>query len=229
MIIISDSHVSNETFDEFFDMLLMIEKTDHSVVFLGDIFDLWISIPRYENSNHRKFLKWCKKQIKKRSIGVIEGNHEFFVSRCHGGSFTWSNEEEFIENDVVYVHGDMININDSGYRLLRVLSKNIFMKTLFRFLPYGGRVINWIEEKIGNINPKKNYNLPDNDINEFAEKKFKDGNKIILMGHFHQSKTYKYDDKRVFLLPDWYTTKKISYLDIENRSIKSDICENILI
>lgn len=228
MIIISDSHVSNETADDFFKMLEMIEKTDHSVVFLGDIFDLWISIPRYEKPNHKKFIKWCNNQKNKRTIGVIEGNHEFFVARKHGAEFTWAHEEEFTHNGVVYIHGDMINPNDKGYRLLRFLSKNILMKTVFTFLPYGGRVIKWLEDKIGKINPKKRYSLPEDDINRFAKDRFKNGNRIILMGHFHQSKTYRYDDNRVFLLPDWYTTKKISYLDIENRSITSDYCEKIL-
>jgi UDP-2,3-diacylglucosamine pyrophosphatase LpxH len=228
MIIISDSHVSNETADEFFKMLEMIENTDLPVIFLGDIFDLWISIPRYEKSNHKKFLKWCKEQKNNRTIGVIEGNHEFFVAREHHNCFTWADKEEFTKDGIVYIHGDMINTNDKGYRLLRVLSKNLIMKAVFTYIPNGVKVIHWLEKKIGKINPKKRYKLPDNDINNFAKNRFEKNNKIILMGHFHQSKTYEFSDNRVFLLPDWYTTKKISYLDMDKRTIISDHYENIL-
>jgi UDP-2,3-diacylglucosamine pyrophosphatase LpxH len=83
MIIIADAHIDeacgNDT--DFFRMLHALENNDHDVVFLGDIFDLWIALPRYEKNSHRQFLSWCQEQKSHRSIGFIEGNHEYFVAQ----------------------------------------------------------------------------------------------------------------------------------------------------
>jgi len=45
MIIIADAHIDESRGNEsaFFQMLEAIEKTDHDIVFLGDIFELWIA------------------------------------------------------------------------------------------------------------------------------------------------------------------------------------------
>jgi hypothetical protein len=66
MLIIADAHV-DEAFDntvDFFDMLVHIARTRHDVVFLGDTFDLWIGLRRYENALHRRFMQWCRKEKK---------------------------------------------------------------------------------------------------------------------------------------------------------------------
>ena len=69
MILIADTHAGNEgDVDEFFQMLHALEKTDEPIVFLGDIFDLWIGIKRYEDDEHRRFINWCTEQKSKRSV-----------------------------------------------------------------------------------------------------------------------------------------------------------------
>lgn len=82
MIIIADTHLSptKGNIPEFFQMLDTFKKNNEDLVFLGDIFDLWIALPRYESDFHRKFLAWCREQRNHRIIGFIEGNHEFFVA-----------------------------------------------------------------------------------------------------------------------------------------------------
>ena len=61
MIIIADAHVdaAGNNVSDFFQMLQAIEKTDHDVIFLGDIFDLWVALPRYEKDIHRAFSRRC--------------------------------------------------------------------------------------------------------------------------------------------------------------------------
>ena len=66
MIIIADAHVDDAGGHkaDFFQMLRAIEKTNHDVIFLGDIFDLWIALPRYEKDCHKAFLAWCQDSLK---------------------------------------------------------------------------------------------------------------------------------------------------------------------
>ena len=81
MIIVSDAHInkSRGNHSEFFKMLAAIEKTEHDLIFLGDIFDLWIALPRYEEDIHVNFIAWSREQKDSRTIGFLEGNHEFYV------------------------------------------------------------------------------------------------------------------------------------------------------
>ncbi|MGD9260629.1 MAG: hypothetical protein PVG44_09290, partial [Desulfobacterales bacterium] len=64
MIIITDAHVSKDqgNYKDFFKMLKSLEKNSQELVFLGDIFDLWIALSRYENDIHRNFIAWCHEQ-----------------------------------------------------------------------------------------------------------------------------------------------------------------------
>lgn len=220
MIIIADSHVSEESESDFFYMLDLIGNTDEDVVFIGDIFDLWIAIPRYQKKIHDKFTNWCCEEKKRRVVGLIEGNHEFFAAKIHEKCFTWADGLEYQLNDKLFIHGDMINENDRGYRLLRFLSKNILMKTIFTFMPKGELVIKWLEEKIGKINPKKRYTLPEEDITEYASKRFSSGLRAIFMGHFHQQKEFRYGEKSVFLLPAFMNSKEITVFDEKKGTIE---------
>jgi hypothetical protein len=80
---IADAHISRTqgNVEAFFEMLAALEDGPSDVVFLGDIFDLWVALPRYENEQHRMFLSWCQRQKGHRRIGFVEGNHEFFLRR----------------------------------------------------------------------------------------------------------------------------------------------------
>ena len=57
MILIADAHTGKANVGAFFEMLEAIADTGETVVFLGDIFDLWIGLPRYETDQHRRFLE----------------------------------------------------------------------------------------------------------------------------------------------------------------------------
>ncbi|MEJ2365241.1 MAG: hypothetical protein P8017_11290, partial [Deltaproteobacteria bacterium] len=59
------------------------------LVFLGDIFDLWVALPRYEDDAQRQFVAWCREQKKHRTIGFMEGNHEYYLARNRAQDFSW--------------------------------------------------------------------------------------------------------------------------------------------
>ena len=82
LVIITDAHVSAGTraAEAFFRMLAKLSAGPHGVIFLGDIFDLWIALPRYETGLQHEFLKWCRREKARRTVGYVEGNHEFFVA-----------------------------------------------------------------------------------------------------------------------------------------------------
>ena len=64
MIIITDAHISkaNGNHAIFFKMLESLEKNNQDLIFLGDIFELWVALPRYEEKIQRDFIAWCRRQ-----------------------------------------------------------------------------------------------------------------------------------------------------------------------
>ena len=73
ILIAADVHAGSPDcpYESFFQALESLAATDYDIIFLGDIFDLWIGIDRYETEWHRKFMDWCAVERKKRTVSDI--------------------------------------------------------------------------------------------------------------------------------------------------------------
>ena len=68
-LMIADAHLTcRKPEDDFFRVLDAVARLpgDIGVIFLGDVFDLWIALRGYENDEHRRFLDWCRREKTKR-------------------------------------------------------------------------------------------------------------------------------------------------------------------
>ena len=215
MIIVTDAHVSKARGNDtaFFQMLAAIENTAHDLIFLGDIFDLWIALPRYETAIHHDFISWCRTQKKIRTIGFLEGNHEFFLTSQRAEAFTWCSNEAWWQDDggIVYMHGDQINRRDINYLRFRKLSKNRISKYILGCLPFGPKIADSIKEGLKNSNNQHRLQIPWGEIKSFADTRFAEGIDTIFAGHFHREYCYgNQDSKKMYLLPDWLGTQKVA-------------------
>jgi len=189
MILIADAHI-NEIKDrqnDFFELLDLISTTSEDLVFLGDIFELWFAIPRFEETYQRKFLDWCKKEKQNRKIVYIEGNHEFFLSEELSEYFTVTDPLYYLDKDseMLFMHGDMINEKDKKYRFFRWLTKNRVVKFLLRYLPFAKKIVAVIKHRLINRNKQRGY-LPEELLNSFFADLEQFGNpKKVFLGHFH--------------------------------------------
>ena len=216
MIIITDAHVSAimGNHADFFQMLTELEKNDEDLIFLGDIFDLWISLPAYEKDIHKRFLDWCRIQKKRRIIGFIEGNHEFFLAKERSDAFSWCTDAPCHEDNRrnLFCHGDMINQKDTGYLLFKKMSKNRIINALLRIFPKGPEFCEILKKYLKKTNSEFRKYLPEEDIKVFAEKGFAKGYKNIFSGHFHQEYIYKNSENQNFyILPDWFSSRKVTF------------------
>lgn len=222
MILVSDAHVCGGlgNTETFFEMLNKFESNDEDLVFLGDIFDLWIGLPRYETDYQRKFAAWCEQQKVRRRIGFVEGNHEFYVVRQHHGSFSWSTTCGHREGQTLFVHGDLINRADKNYLRFRTLTKNPLVRTLFRYLPYGPRLAHKIKKDLKNTNHAFRISLPEAALCDYAEQMFANGIDRVMVGHFHQAWRYEGTAGQYLqILPDWYSTGEVCRYDGEQAEI----------
>ena len=215
-IVVSDSHVSKnfENDSEFFEMLAHISRSEHDLVFLGDILDLWISLPGYEDEVQQRFLAWCTGEKKRRMVGFVEGNHEFYVSQRHGDAFSWSTGEHHVMDHAYMVHGDQINLHDKNYLRWRKISKNPATRITFRFLPFGPAIARKLKSGLKKTNKAFRINLPQKEVDRFGQELFDKGFRHVIVGHFH--KDYRLDGQPgqfLQIMPDWYATGKIGLYD----------------
>ena len=215
MIIVTDAHISRSAGNDtpFFQMLAVFEKTRHDLIFLGDIFDLWIAIPRYEDNIHARFGAWCRSQISIRTIGFLEGNHEFFLADEKPEIFSWCSKNDRLQDNtgVLFVHGDQINGKDRIYLNFRKLAKNRVTKSVLRILPYGPALVGSLQRRLNRINNKNRGYVPKAEVEKYAESRFAEGVTTIFAGHFHQEYRYRSaESKELHVLPDWLSTQKIT-------------------
>lgn len=215
MIIVTDAHISKARGNHtaFFTMLEAIERTEHDLIFLGDIFDLWIGLSRYEEDLHIKFIAWCLEQKDRRTIGYLEGNHEYYLANQRAQAFTWCSPDAWRQDDagILFVHGDQINRKDRNYLALKKLINNSMTKYFLRFLPYGPDIAKSFKRGLKKTNKKFRMQIPQDEIKFFADNRFAEGIDTIFVGHFHQEYCYRSrESKKLYVLPDWLATQKIT-------------------
>ena len=227
MIIVSDAHI-DESLDnqtEFFRMLRALEKSDEDLVFLGDIFDLWIALPRYELRVQQRFLSWCSAQKKYRRIGFIEGNHEYFLAAERRDFFTWCSDGPYQRDGKgnLFCHGDQINRRDRKYLCFRKMAKTGLTKTGLRLLPFGPEFVEQLKARLKLTNFEFRYRLPLEELEHFALNRFDSGDRIIFVGHFHQVHRFRGPDGRnLYTVPSWSKKGMITHFEERSGIVRHD-------
>ncbi len=222
MIIIADAHVSHErgNVDGFFHMLAAFSRLDRDLIFLGDIFDLWIGIPRYEQDIHRRFRRWCETNARKRRIWFLEGNHEFFLSNPPGptpreaapdnGKPRYMDTTCMIdETGCGFSHGDQINRSDRRYLLFRRFTRSWFGRFLLQAAPSGPLLTDCLRRAMKNGNKAVKRWFPETDVRRFAAERFEDGAHTLFLGHFHREMIETAGAPRLCLAPAWFTDGRV--------------------
>ncbi|MBQ9336220.1 MAG: metallophosphoesterase [Lentisphaeria bacterium] len=189
-IFIADSHLREEDSEDFFAMLDRIrESRPAGVVFLGDIFELWIALPGYETAMHQRFLDWCREAKKEFEVGFILGNHEFYVIRRHADAFSWITETEHtLAGGVRCIHGDLINRADWRYLLLRKFLRSGFTRTFLQITcrNLGPAIADYVLHTLKKTNREHKRRLPLTALAEYAKAAKAEKISRIFAGHFHQ-------------------------------------------
>ncbi|PIE91067.1 MAG: hypothetical protein CR997_02810 [Acidobacteria bacterium] len=212
-LFITDCHVSeqNGNVNAFFEMLDLVQNLDVDLVFLGDIFDLWIGFSRYQTSFHTNFLNWCKQEKRKRMIGFIEGNHEFFIKSKYGDCFSWCSEKGYCLRGLQLSHGDLVNREDENYLKFRRLTKNKLTRLLVSVIPKGPFLVEKLKVRMNQKGNYSQYRFPVDAIESFADQsKFGQG---VIFGHFHHERSWKTrKGVKIWSLPAWLDDGKIGVL-----------------
>lgn len=207
MILIADCHASplrgNEA--EFLALLEAISATPQDVVFLGDILDLWIALPTYEQDLHRRFLDWCRSESRRRRVGFVEGNHEFFVARRHADAFSFCSPAEHVDDQGrLYVHGDTVNGADKAYRLFRMVVRSPLVRWAEEVTPGAPAIARFIKRHLNRRREAMPKVYPADQVEAYAHGWFGRGVRTLYLGHFHEARQHETADGCLCqVIPAW--------------------------
>jgi UDP-2,3-diacylglucosamine hydrolase len=209
--VFADCHVGRRPDDDG-PFLEALEQTARrgakSISLLGDIFHFFIAHPKFETPAIRRFLAKVE-EFAGRGVAVtyVEGNREFFLR----GSYVEHlfrevvDEETFEEGGKRFLltHGDLLNETDIPYRFWRLLSKNPISRFSVNLIPKeaGNRFVWKTEARLYRSNFKHKQRLPVEMIRKFAQRRFREGYDVLLLGHFHKPWAEQVGTGRVEILP----------------------------
>lgn len=221
-ILIADAHIrgGTENADQFFRMLDHLPALNPAgIVFLGDIFELWVALDGYETPEHKRLVRWCELHKKAFEIGFIEGNHEFFVGDTHRDAFSWVTDSEHRLNDKIALsHGDTINRKDWKYLLLRGAIRNAFTKFLLKLFArsIGPKVTDQIRLSLKHKNLAHKKYLPIPELERFGLACTERGLQTIAAGHFHARKRMELPaGLTIDILPAWENAGEVALMNTD--------------
>ena len=205
MFIVADAHLADgqELDGDFSAMLEALSRTDHDVVFLGDIMDLWIAKPRYEKGCHQAFIRWCRAESARRKLFFVEGNHEFFVASRHKDVFTMATTGSLRLGDALFVHGHAIQGKPWSFnRWFIPLSKSWLGSLVLTLMPCGQAFARRVKRSLGNRHPTPV--LPEEEVRRWAASLAAKGElHELFLGHFHKRGDFTVGGLRCHALPAW--------------------------
>ena len=189
------------------------------LIILGDLFQAWVGLPQFETSEVAA-LAPALLDLRRRGVRVdyVEGNRDFYLGR---GAYARLFDEVALEvafeaggRRYLAVHGDGLNDRDWKYRFWRRLSKSRPVEWCVRGVPQAvaRRLVSSTEEKLSKTNFKHRAAIPEAAIRAYAERRLAEGYDVLLLGHFHEPRTFQVQGGEVRLLDAWFRSRKIEFL-----------------
>jgi UDP-2,3-diacylglucosamine hydrolase len=209
--VFADCHVGRRPGDEgpFLEALDAARSRGvRQITLLGDIFHFFIAHPKFETPAIARFLEKAREfQAAGVPITYVEGNRDFFLRGSYAESAFREvcDEQRFEEGGRRFLatHGDLLNEKDWPYRFWRFLSKNRVSRAALSVVPKdaGNRLVWKTEARLYRSNFKHKSRLPVEMIRAFAERRFRKGVDVLLLGHFHKSWVEDVAGGRIEILP----------------------------
>ncbi len=188
----------------------MVEGSGSRLVIVGDLFDFWFE---YKSVVPKTFF-WLYAKLKEvadrgLTVDYIAGNHDFylgeFFSKAVGIRVSQDGfSEEINGRKFLVIHGDGLAVHDTGYRMLKKILRNRFVRSLIRWVhpDIGFSMARVFSKKSREYTTNKDFGETD-DMRLFAEKKIGEGYDFVVMGHNHVPRLDRFGKGVYINLGDW--------------------------
>lgn len=228
ILLVADSHLAREEGDErpMVELLAGVSPARFSALYLlGDVFHYLIGDEKFLTPGILATMD-AFRAVRERGTPVyyVEGNRDFYLK----GSFL---EPVFTAVDLAFAfdtpagryfltHGDLINDRDYPYRFWRFVSKNPVAFAAMKAFPRRAarRFVSGVEANLRRSNFKHKYRIPEERILAFAARRWAEGDRTVLLGHFHREWSADGGDGRVVaVVPAWCETGKVALVEADGR------------
>ena len=229
---ITDAHLGDAQSppEPFLKMLAQLPDAE-TVVFMGDLFKVWLALPKFRTAAvHEVLAGFQGLREAGAKILFVMGNREFLLPRdpesAAGRALPFDHVIpgmcilHWAGHRYGLTHGDIINRRDRSYLRWRGLSRRKSVELAFRAMP--GVLARWIAYKLEAALAKRNLEfkiaLPQDELEAFAEAMAADLDGF-LVGHFHRDQSFGGGGRREFLriVPDWMSRKTVLRMDDSGR------------
>jgi UDP-2,3-diacylglucosamine hydrolase len=189
------------------------------LILMGDLFQAWVGFPRFETPDIAAVVA-ALRGLHEQGIQIdyIEGNRDFFLagSPYEDAFDRLGLETAFTAGGVRYlaVHGDGLNDRDWKYLFWRRLSKSAPVRLLVRSVPrrLAHRMVRSTEQRLSRTNFKHRAELPEAAIRRYAERRLAEGYDVLLLGHFHEPRSWSVQGGEVRLLDAWFRSRAVEWV-----------------
>ncbi|HET9225263.1 MAG TPA: UDP-2,3-diacylglucosamine diphosphatase, partial [Thermoanaerobaculia bacterium] len=189
------------------------------LILMGDLFQAWIGSPRFETPDIRAVVEKLR-ELRKGGLRIdyVEGNRDFFLKDSpYADAFDSVVLEVAFEaggKRYLAVHGDGLNDRDWQYLFWRRLSKSPPVRFAVFHTPkaLAHRMVHSTEQRLSKTNFKHKANVPEEPIRRYAERRFAEGHDVLLLGHFHEPRTWTVKGGEVRLLDAWFRSRQVEWL-----------------
>jgi UDP-2,3-diacylglucosamine hydrolase len=228
-IFISDAHLGSGTNETEKERVLieflkgMSSETVSTIYILGDLFDFWFEYRSAVLSQYFRVLSELSRAIEQGiDIHLVVGNHDYWAGdflentvgmKVHKGPL----EIELGGLQIYMCHGDGLNPQDRGYRILKAIVRNRFLIWALR-LVHPDFILGIIRRfsRLSRESISVAGKLREDDgIRQFALKKMRDGVDVVIAAHSHQphdeTHTIEGKTRHYYNVGDMY--ERFSYLE----------------
>jgi UDP-2,3-diacylglucosamine pyrophosphatase LpxH len=97
----------------------------------------------------------------------------------------------------------------------RRATKSLPVRLAMRFLParLARRLVDSTERKLAQTNFKHRVAIPAAAIERFAARRLAEGHDVLLLGHFHEARQWSVPGGEVRLLPAWFDSRRVEWIE----------------
>jgi UDP-2,3-diacylglucosamine hydrolase len=221
LLFVGDVHLDrgDPHLDAFLEFLDRRGAAASRIVFLGDLFNLWIGRQGLEAPHQRAVLDRFER-LRRQGVVLryIEGNRDYRVGEYARTAFddvTGGGLQEIFGGRRIWaIHGDLANVHDRQYRAWRRLSRSAPFWAAFRLLPRSRRirVAETLEARMRRSNLAHKRRFPEEEIRSYGAGFLEVGHDVVVLGHFHVEKRLDAvppsPPGAIFVLPEWRESRR---------------------
>lgn len=230
--LIADSHLGDTLSPTggFFAMLHELPEAK-MVVFLGDLFKVWLAMPKYWDKHTREILTGFE-DLRNSGVEILflVGNREYFLPTNPAAARRRRLPFDHIVPGACVLrwgkrrwgmtHGDVVNRRDERHLKWRYFSRGWLFEAVFRAMPgwLARNIAHRLERAMAGTNKLIKVQYPVAELEAFGEAVLGDLDGFFL-GHFHRDEaiTLAGHKGKLRIVPDWHSRKTVLRLEKSGR------------